>query len=336
MTEFLRGFLPALPPVPPRDWVKPGLGTGLGLLAAGLLLDLLAGAPLLTVLLIAPLGASAFLIFVVPNSPLAQPWSAVVGNTLSAITALVVLQLGLPLLVAVCVAVGLAVVAMAAARALHPPGGAVAIATVLAAPQPLFALFPVLTGTLALVLAGVVWARLTARRYPFRPPTSTQPNTPGPMELAAAISALRMGANLGVADLSRLIATAEALQAARSAGPMTAQDLMARDLVTLQRSDTPAHAVDLFRETGHRHLPLLDGAHFLGLVPQTALLGNPQSLTVAPAAATAPDTPLADLLTRFATGRDTCLAVTKGDALLGLITRTDLLSAMFHASRKDL
>jgi len=39
--------------------------------------------------LIAPIGASAVLLFVVPASPLAQPWSIVGGNTISSIIGLV-------------------------------------------------------------------------------------------------------------------------------------------------------------------------------------------------------------------------------------------------------
>ncbi len=344
MKPLWRGFLPALPPMLLQDMLRAGLGAGFGLLAADLLLWSLAGtAPLQTqVLLIAPFGASAFLIFAVPNSPLAQPWSAVVGNTVSALAGLAVLQFGLPTLPAVCLAVTLAVFVMAVARALHPPGGAVAIATILAAPAPVFAIFPVMSGTLALVVSGMVWAYLTGRHYPFRQPAAAplQRQTPGPFELASAIGALRMGANLGVEDLSRLIATAEAIQTASNAGPATAQDLMTRDLVTLQTNDDPTHAVTLFRKYGHRHLPLLDGQAFVGLIPQTALLGaSPPALTalVEPPATISPTTPLSDLLTRFAQGRDTCLAVTTRDRLVGLITRSDLLTAVMHGSpnRKD-
>ncbi len=330
------GFVPAQPPTKPGDMLRASLGAGLGLLVADLVLWLLHGtAPFGQVLLIAPLGATAFLIFVVPNSPLAQPWSAVVGNAVSALVGLAVLQIGLPQLLAVGLAVALAVVAMALTRALHPPGGAVAIATVLAAPGPLFVLFPVLSGTLTLVLCGVAWAQLTGRRYPFRPATATPPHSPGPLELASAIGALRMGANVGVADLARLIATVEALHSA--AGPLTAQDVMTRDLVSLQASDAPARAVTLFRQTGHRQLPLLDGDSFRGLILQTDLLGaTPSRLTAMPAATTAPDTPLADLLSRFAQSRETCLAVVQGPVLQGLITRSDLLAALIHAHRKDL
>ncbi|WP_446741099.1 HPP family protein [Sphingomonas sp. H160509] len=37
------------------------------------------------ILLVAPMGASAVLIFAVPASPLAQPWSVIGGNVISAV-----------------------------------------------------------------------------------------------------------------------------------------------------------------------------------------------------------------------------------------------------------
>ena len=71
----------ALGPVMPRaqlgDMLRGAVGAGLGLVLTGAGLAALAGhgdAALGHPLLIAPFGASALLIFVVPNSPLAQPW----------------------------------------------------------------------------------------------------------------------------------------------------------------------------------------------------------------------------------------------------------------------
>ena len=43
--------------------------------------------------LLAPLGASALLVFATPASPMAQPWPAVVGNTLSVAVGLMVVRL---------------------------------------------------------------------------------------------------------------------------------------------------------------------------------------------------------------------------------------------------
>ena len=160
------GFGPIRLGLPPLEVGRAALGVALGLLVADLVLWALGAGQ---TALIAPFGASAFLIFMVPGSPLAQPWPVVVGNTVSALSALAMLVLGLPLLAAICLSVMLAIIVMALTRSLHPPGGAVAIATVLAAPALGFALIPVAAGSLVLVLAGMVWHRALGRPYPFRP-----------------------------------------------------------------------------------------------------------------------------------------------------------------------
>src|SRR3546814_17016023 len=64
---------------------------------------------------------------------------------------------------------------MASLRAMHPPGGAVALATVLVALEGGdigigFALSPVLLDTALLVLLAIGYNRLTGRHYQFRQP----------------------------------------------------------------------------------------------------------------------------------------------------------------------
>ena len=335
-----------MPPQPWPEMLRAATGAALGLLLTDLTLWLLNGAEargLTHLALVAPFGATAYLLFSLPNSPLAQPWSAVVGNTLSALSALAALALGLPILAAMALAVLAAMTAMALARAMHPPGGAVAIATILLAdqgaaqPDWTFALHPILAGSATLVATAILWNRLTGRTYPFRQPATApaQHLGPGPLALASALAGLRMGANLGAGDLSRLIAAAETASAARNRGPLTAGHIMSRDLTTLD-PDTPLpEAARLFRQTGFRHLPLVGANGFLGLVPQTALLGPLPPVTLAELAdqvASLPsDTPLADLLAFMATGRQLCIPVVDQGRLQGLITRTDLLAALTHA-----
>ncbi len=168
---------PAIPRQNLADALRAAIGAGLGLLITGALLYLLSpnGALLQNPLLIAPFAASAVLIFAVPNSPLAQPWAVVVGNTVAGLIGLITVQI-LPVpLIALAVAVGLSVLAMALLRAIHPPAGAVAMAMVLA-PHPIdFALHPVLTGSVLLVLAGVGWSFISGRAYPFRLPAPKVP-----------------------------------------------------------------------------------------------------------------------------------------------------------------
>ena len=149
--------------------VAAGLGAALGLaVATGCALafspDLRLG-----IYLIAPFGASSVLLFAAPNSPLAQPWAAIVGNTVAAVTAILVGRLVSGPLLCVPLSVGLAIVVMALCRATHPPGGAVAMTVAMGAERiaPLglgFSLVPVAAGTALLVLVAVLYARATGRR----------------------------------------------------------------------------------------------------------------------------------------------------------------------------
>ncbi|MCW1917258.1 HPP family protein [Rhodobacter sp. KR11] len=167
------GFGPPVPFVRPWDAARMALGLALGLTLAQVGMGLVAGDIWGHPWLIAPFGASAVLIFGVPSSPLAQPWTVVIGNAVSGLVALGVLQLGLPVVAAAILAASLAVAAMGLLRATHPPGGAVALALVLAqtlgqTPDLGFWASRVVLGSCLLVAVGVFWNPMTGRAYPFR------------------------------------------------------------------------------------------------------------------------------------------------------------------------
>lgn len=171
--SFWRGFGPPVPFVKPWDAARMALGLALGLTVAQFGLGVAAGDPWGGPWLIAPFGASAVLIFGVPSSPLAQPWTVVVGNGVSGLMALAVLAMGLPLVVTAILAASLAVATMGLLRATHPPGGAVALALVLAAgqgqpPDLRFWAMRVALGSALLVGVGLFWNPMTGRLYPFR------------------------------------------------------------------------------------------------------------------------------------------------------------------------
>ena len=91
LNTWLRAFLPGRMRVPGHERWRGALGAALGLALAGWL-DQRLGTALLpaglspdTWWLVAPLGASAVLVFAVPASPMAQPWAVVGGNSLSAL-----------------------------------------------------------------------------------------------------------------------------------------------------------------------------------------------------------------------------------------------------------
>ena len=149
-----------------RSAIGAGLGIGLTGLAGWWLSGYLTeGLPWL----VAPMGASALLVFTLSSSPLAQPWAVLAGNTLSALVGLLCVHyLGASVL-AMALAVTLAIVVMFATRSLHPPGAATALLMVLSPLlQPWGALALVFCNALVLVLVGMLYNRLTGKSYPHR------------------------------------------------------------------------------------------------------------------------------------------------------------------------
>jgi CBS domain-containing membrane protein len=120
--------------------------------------------------LMASLGASALLVFVLPQSPMAQPWAVIPGKTVSALVGITVIHLVNEPLLAMPLAASLSVLGMFVLRYLHPPAAAVALIVVLGHVMHYrYAFFPVMVDSILLVLAGAVYSNLTGKRYPNRP-----------------------------------------------------------------------------------------------------------------------------------------------------------------------
>ena len=347
-----RSLGPAIPRPAPADTARSALGVAMGLAVAELVLRFVSPGTPAALLLIAPFGATGYLIFAVPSSPLAQPWPVVVGNTVSALAALLVLLLPLPGLAQAVLAVALAVAGMALLRAQHPPGGAVALACVLAAlaghpPAWVWPLLPVALGSLTLAGFGALWAALTGRAYPFRlpapvsavlspvPAAPAHRLTPSPEALAESLTQLRLAANIGVEDLARVIDRAEALSPGLDPAALHAGAVMSRDVVTASADAAAADLIALFQRRGFKSLPVLDGqGQFLGLIPQAALLGAGPGLTAAalarPVQTLTPEAPLTDLITMLADGVQAAVPILDRGRLVGIVTRSDLIAALLH------
>ena len=375
LRQAVRALGPAVAGTPPLEALRAGIGALIGLGVAGLLVlspsvDLRLG-----LYLIAPFGATSVLIFAVPNSPLAQPWSAVVGNTLAAVVGVgVVLAVGDPAL-RIALAVSLSIVILGFARAVHPPAGAVAMTAALN-PEAIhelgfrFALAPVAAGTALLVAIGILYARLTGRHYPFRQfddegahHTADHPAMERlgltEAELTEILRRYRQSLNLGVEDLARLIGAAQMQAASHHADPLTAGDIMSRDLVTVH-PDTPLSEVaDLFRLHAFTSLPVVDADdRFLGVIFQLHLIRraredalrlklgfgaamarliDPRRVVPIRAAdimasgtpRVAPTTPVSALLPLLAENEsDAVPVVTLDRTIVGIVTQTDLIAAL--------
>ena len=83
-----RALGPAIGRGSAQEALRAALGAVVGLAVAGLFLLSPSADLRLGLAMIAPFGATSVLVFAVPNSPLAQPWSAVVGNGAAALVGL--------------------------------------------------------------------------------------------------------------------------------------------------------------------------------------------------------------------------------------------------------
>lgn len=198
-----------------------GAALGIGLIALACMgrLTLPPGTPEI----VAPIGASAVLVFAVPASPLAQPWPVLGGNTIGALVGVAFAQALGPTPLAAGLAVGAAILLMSLARCLHPPGGAAALVGVIGGPAVaeagwLFPLLPVALNSALLAVAAVAFHRFSGHSYPHRAaPAQPQPAFL-PQDLDRALEAEHETFDIAREDLERLLARVEAEAAARVSG----------------------------------------------------------------------------------------------------------------------
>src|SRR5688572_32570628 len=129
-----RLFVPILAGATLRDRVIACVGALASIAITGAVCGFALGNGYDVPLIVAPMGASAVLLFAVPASPLAQPWSIIGGNTISALMGIIAAYLIHDPIIAIGVGVSLAIGAMSLTRCLHPPGGAAALTAVLGGP----------------------------------------------------------------------------------------------------------------------------------------------------------------------------------------------------------
>lgn len=168
----LRYLIADAAPLSPRERWLSALAGLLGILLMQGILTVLPVGPGISYLL-APLGASSVILFALPHSPLAQPWSLAGGLFISALIGHFCGLWITPAFLAVGVALGLAIWLTAWLRCIHPPGGAMAVVFALSAQQHSTSLLTALLNAGAALIAVLVINNLIpGRRYPqCLPPT---------------------------------------------------------------------------------------------------------------------------------------------------------------------
>lgn len=289
MRHLLRLIMPEAIPVSYRERLRSALGALIGILVTGLIGGFAATETGALPALIAPMGASAVLLFAVPSSPLAQPWSILCGNILSAFVGVSAALLIDDPYVAAAAAVSLAIAAMMALRCLHPPSGAVALTAVLGGPAIHdlgygFMLWPVAGNSLALLAVAVVFNNLSGRRYPHSmrapspghgtsDPASTQRIGFTSADLDDVLKDYDEVLDIDRDELETILRRTELRSYRRRAGHLACASIMSRDVVGVAPDDSLKTAHELMRSHHVKALPVTnDSAQVVGIVTQTDLL----------------------------------------------------------------
>ena len=347
-SRYYSTFVAAPPGPGVRDRLIAAAGAIIGIAATGLLCGVLAGTGAARPLLVAPMGASAVLLFAVPASPLAQPWSILGGNVLSALVGIAV-ALAIPnSTVAAGVGVGLAIAVMSLARCLHPPGGAVALSAVLggaagSAHPFMFALYPVGLNSLLLILAGLAFHRMSGHTYPHRAKLTesthgTQDSAPlsrsgvRPNDIDAALESFGDTLDINRDDLLRLFELAGLNAAKRQVEQLTCGDIMSHDVITIAGTAPVEDAHVLMRARRLRALPVENASgQLIGVITWTELdkQGAFAAEIMAPADTAHVTAPAATLLAPLADGHGHEIMIVDDDMQLqGIVTQTDIIASL--------
>ena len=264
MGNWLSRLYPAPLKVDAKERWRAVVGAAIGIGITALLCRWIAGFHDLQPWLVAPLGASAVLVFAVPASPLAQPWSVITGNTVSALVGITCAYLIPNVGLASAVAVSMAIGAMFITRSLHPPGGAMALLVVLTHSAHFdFAVFPAFTNSVLLVIAGIIYNTATKRAYPHRqvieavvPSKSLYAFSPE--DLDAVLSRYNQVLDISRDDLASILQGTELEAHRRKLGEVRCMDIMSTNLITVEYATTLEEAWVLMRQHRIKALPVVD------------------------------------------------------------------------------
>jgi CBS domain-containing membrane protein len=321
------------PAVSPKERLRSAAGALFGLAVTGLLGALVAHLlplPLSLIMvspvMVAPVGASAVLLFAVPSSPLAQPWSLLGGNIVAALVGVTVARLVPDPVIAAALAGAIAIGLMMSLRCLHPPSGAIALTAVLGG-APIhelgygFVLWPVLGNSVLLLAAALLFNNLTGRRYPHAAGPALGPHQtrdPSPTarigfaeaDLDAVLKDYDRVLDIQRDELATILRRTELRSFQRRSGQTSCGQVMSRDVIAIAPDASLAEAHGLLRAHHIKALPVTDdNARVVGILTQTDILdradwtrGRPtigfrRRFSLAVSGASAPNGTVKDIMT---------------------------------------
>lgn len=224
-------------------------------------------------LLVASLGASTILVFVLPNSPVSQPYPLIMGHLVSAIIGVSCAYLPFDLYINAAISLSACMLVMFMLNCVHPPGGATALMPVVIGAPAVdgynFVLFPVLFSMLTLVTFGVIFHRFWLKQdFPSKPlPSHDVPHKhddQSPLtrlgidksDLQGALQEFDM--NIAEKDLAQVYGMAQQKAYTRKFGEICCVDIMSQDVKTVREDSELEEAWALLKDHKVKLLPVVD------------------------------------------------------------------------------
>ncbi|MES2547187.1 MAG: HPP family protein [Pseudomonadota bacterium] len=286
MTKFvawIKGFYPQPISVNFQERSRACTGALLGIIITSVVTHHFTGSSGAFPFLMAPIGASAVLLFAVPASPLAQPWSIVGGNTIAAVIGVTFALFIKDVAIAAALALSVSIAFMFALRCIHPPSGAVALSAVLGGSsiQALgygFVIYPVLINSILLLMVALIYNNATRRVYPHPvlQGSESSKNIPAEMrfgftseDLNEVLKEYNQIIDVSRDDLQVLLQQTEMHAYRRRFGEITCKEIMSKHVVSVEFGTELEEAWALLRKHKIKALPVVDRAQrVIGIVTQ--------------------------------------------------------------------
>ena len=125
--------------------------------------------------LAASFGSSVVVVFGYPDNEFAQPKNVLFGHLLCALIGIIFVTLfkisqdRSVFFLTIGIAVGISVMLMMALKITHPPAGGNTIVVILAQDSFQFLIFPIMVGTITIIIGGVIYNRFILKiKYPLK------------------------------------------------------------------------------------------------------------------------------------------------------------------------
>ncbi|MEI7995266.1 MAG: HPP family protein [Methylococcaceae bacterium] len=230
-------------------------------------------------IIVASMGASAVILFIMPGSPLAQPWPLVGGQMVSAIIGIACAQMIENTVLASGCAVGGSILAMLLLRCLHPPGAATALTPIIAG-DPVgfdsysFVLTPVgINVAIMLIMAIAINRWILRYEYPTVPhqtdnkkhkhSTLIQPSQRvgiSEQDVEQALENMDMFMDVSTGDLSKLLTDAQMQSFKRHRGNISCADIMVTNILTVEYGTEVEEAWKIMHNEKLKAMPVVDRA----------------------------------------------------------------------------